>query len=105
MRKVDDPLRKLVEAWHSGTLRPQREGNALRTSHLCARKLRIAANPQKCGDGPGQSVRSIRVQSHDTFSPAAEGDRGAPVLMSINGAESARDFGLHSRAIRCASAF
>jgi hypothetical protein len=60
MRKVDDPLRKLVKAWHSGTLRPQREGNALRTSHLCARKLRISANPQKCGDGPGQSVRSLR---------------------------------------------
>ena len=74
MHKVDDPLRKLVEAWHSGTLRPQREGRECCGRAVCARKLRIAANPQKCGDGPGQSVRSIRVQSHDTFSPAAEGD-------------------------------
>ena len=39
MHKVDDPLRKLVEAWHSGTLRPQREGRECCGRAACARKL------------------------------------------------------------------
>ena len=38
MRKVDDPLRKLVEAWHSGTLRPNAKGM------LCGRAACVPAS-------------------------------------------------------------
>ena len=63
MRDVDDPLRRLVEARHSDTLRPQREGNALRTSRLCSQGSRRVPSRRWLELG----WRSLRVAQRQWF--------------------------------------